>query len=112
LASTETVLYDFTGNQDGRNPIFGMVFDSAGNLYGTTPAGGSGLSGNVFEVSPDGDGGWNYTQIYSFSDCSAACYPQGPLTLDQARNLYGVAQVGGPSNKNLEAMPPHPLPLR
>jgi uncharacterized repeat protein (TIGR03803 family) len=75
-----------------------MVFDSAGNLYGTTPAGGSGLSGNAFELSPDGDGGWNYTQIYSFSDCSAACYPQGPLTLDQAGNLYGVAQVGGPIN--------------
>jgi hypothetical protein len=98
FASTETVLYDFTGNQGGGNPIFGMVFDSAGNLYGTTPAGGSGLSGNAFELSPNGDGGWNYTQIYSFSDCSAACYPQGPLTLDQAGNLYGVARVGGPSN--------------
>jgi uncharacterized repeat protein (TIGR03803 family) len=98
FASTETVLYTFTGNQGGAYPIFGMVFDSAGNLYGTTSTGGSGFSGNAFELSPNGDGGWNYTQIYNFTDCSAACYPQGPLTLDEAGNLYGAAQVGGPSN--------------
>jgi uncharacterized repeat protein (TIGR03803 family) len=98
FASTETVLHNFTGHQGGAYPIFGMVFDNAGNLYGITSTGGSGFSGNAFELSPNGDGGWDYTQIYSFTNCSAACYPQGPLTLDDAGNLYGTAQAGGPAN--------------
>src|SRR5580698_3401818 len=98
FATTEIVLHDFTDNPDGAHPIFGMVFDSAGNLYGTTSNGGTGFAGDVFELSPNGVGGWNYSQIYSFTDCNAACYPQGPLALDPAGNLFGTAQAGGPNN--------------
>jgi uncharacterized repeat protein (TIGR03803 family) len=98
FASTETVLHNFTGNPDGAHPIFGMVFDSAGNLYGTTSNGGAGFAGDVFELSPNGNGGRDYSALYSFTDCNIACYPQGPLTVDEAGNLYGAAQAGGPNN--------------
>jgi hypothetical protein len=78
FASTETVLYDFTGNQDGANPIFGMVSDSAGNLYGTTPAGGSGLSGNafgtVFELTRSGDN-WTENVLHNFAGGEAGATP-------------------------------------
>jgi uncharacterized repeat protein (TIGR03803 family) len=98
FAATETVLHNFTGNPDGAHPIAGMVFDSAGNLYGTTSSGGGGLAGDIFELSPNGSGGWNYSVLYSFTDCTLACYPHGALTLDEAGNLYGAAQDGGANN--------------
>lgn len=97
-ASTEIILHNFTDNPDGAHPISGLVFDSSGNLFGTTSNGGSGFAGDVFELSPDGNGGWNYSVIYTFTDCTTACYPEGRLALDNAGNLYGAAQVGGPNN--------------
>ncbi len=48
---TESTLYEFHGN-DGDNPNGGMVLDSAGDLFGTTLAGGSNNAGTVFEISP------------------------------------------------------------
>src|SRR5260221_10415750 len=50
------VLYEFTGGSDGANPQAGLVFDSAGNLYGTTYAGGLYGFGVAFELSPNPDG--------------------------------------------------------
>ncbi len=55
-AQTFTVLHDFTGDQDGANPVAGLVTDRAGNLYGTTANGGSGPCnygcGVVWEITP------------------------------------------------------------
>jgi uncharacterized repeat protein (TIGR03803 family) len=52
----ETVLYSFTGGADGKNPLAGLVRDAAGNLYGTTSAGGTGCGGagcgTVFKLTP------------------------------------------------------------
>ena len=55
---TETVLYSFTGGKDGRTPSQSqsLVFDKAGNLYGTTIRGGKTNSGTVFRLSPSGGG--------------------------------------------------------
>ena len=57
-AWTETILTSFTGN--GADPTGGLIFDSAGNLYGTTEYGGipgSGISsGTVFELTPPAPG--------------------------------------------------------
>jgi uncharacterized repeat protein (TIGR03803 family) len=53
---TETVLYNFTGGEDGGLSEAGLIQDSAGNLYGTTYYGGSGRvtfgNGVVFMLKP------------------------------------------------------------
>ena len=52
-------LYKFKGCPDGRDPLAGLIFDQAGNLYGTTELGGSGDyndSGTVFKLTPNQNG--------------------------------------------------------
>ncbi|MGA9759591.1 MAG: choice-of-anchor tandem repeat GloVer-containing protein, partial [Candidatus Sulfotelmatobacter sp.] len=61
-AQTETVLYNFCldpGCSDGINPYSSLTSDAAGNFYGTTISGGEFGQGAVFELSPNGNGGWN-----------------------------------------------------
>lgn len=48
----ETVLHSFNGGGDGSEPAGGLIIDSAGNLYGTTWAGGASGNGTVFEITP------------------------------------------------------------
>jgi uncharacterized repeat protein (TIGR03803 family) len=87
-----TVLYRFTGGADGSLPGYGdLVFDQAGNLYGTTIQGGSSQEGAVYELSPSG-GGWTEIVLYSFANLS---FPYSGVILDQARNLYGTTTGGG-----------------
>jgi uncharacterized repeat protein (TIGR03803 family) len=96
-AQTESVLYNFTGSPDGASPQSKLTFHG-GNLYGTTHGGGLG-SGTVFELSPDGNGGWTETVLYNF--CSAASCADGAnptysyVTFDSLGNLYGTAYAGG-----------------
>src|SRR5271166_5799044 len=68
FAQEEAVLLSFKSSTDSGNlPRAGLIFDSAGNLYGSTSQGGSGGGGTVFELSRRADGGWNETVLYSFS---------------------------------------------
>jgi len=105
-ASTETVLYDFVGGSygDGANPQSRLTSDGAGNFYGTTYGGGTGGNGTVFELSPDGSGGWNETVIYRFNPqgcipCSDGYHPYLSYVLfDSAGNLYGTTYRGGTSD--------------
>jgi uncharacterized repeat protein (TIGR03803 family) len=46
------VLHSFTGGSDGGNPIFQLILDSSGNLYGTTYTGGESNDGTVFKLVP------------------------------------------------------------
>jgi len=94
-AAKETVLYTFTGGSDGRLPNSGLVFDSAGNIYGVNQY-GQGVSsyGNVFELTHSGSG-WTETVIYGFSDSSDGAEPVGTLVWDEKGNLFGVTQLGG-----------------
>ena len=90
---TETVLYNFAGGNDGANPYDGVVFDTAGNLYGTTQFGGGATvcqsgCGTVFELSPSG-GGWTETVLYRFQGASDGQYPSAGVAIDSAGNLYG-----------------------
>lgn len=96
---TEKVLYSFSfTNGDGLNPRASVVFDAAGNLYGTTVHGGSHGYGIVFELSPNGDGNWAEQVVYSFRGGTDGSYPLANLILDAAGNLYGTTQLGGGSN--------------
>jgi uncharacterized repeat protein (TIGR03803 family) len=93
----ETVLHTFTGTPDGIGPAAGLVSDSAGNLFGTTAGGGANNYGTVFELSPNGSGGFNYSIIYSFQGGAAGdgAEPAAPLVLDAHNNLYGTTTFGG-----------------
>lgn len=95
---TETVLYSFDGN-DGAYGIGNVVFDKAGNLYGTTFGGGGTACefgcGVVFELSPNSIGSWTYTVLYRFTGGSDGADPYAGLAIDAAGNLYGTATFGG-----------------
>jgi len=88
----ETVLYNFTGGNDGSNPTSGLIFDAAGDLYGTAPDGGNG-NGTAFELVPS-MGTWRFSVLHGFvkSDGSG---PVGGLTFDSSGNLYGTTRYGG-----------------
>ncbi len=101
---TETVLYSFQGiPSDGSQPAAGLVFDGAGNLYGTTSLGGfngndcNGGCGTVFELSPPATPGgtWTETVIYFFQGFNDGSDPLGAVIFDQAGNLYGTTFYGG-----------------
>jgi uncharacterized repeat protein (TIGR03803 family) len=90
-SGTETVLYNFTGGADGGNPSWASLLrDSAGNLYGTTPVGGSSGFGVVFKLDPTG----KFTVLHSFSGHDGKI-PYGTLVRDKAGNLYGTTYEGG-----------------
>jgi len=90
-APTYTVLYSFTGGVDGGVPAAGLIRDEAGNLYGTTSAGGSSGAGVVFKLDPSG----KETVLYSFTGGADGGIPVGSLIRDQVGNLYGTTVGGG-----------------
>jgi uncharacterized repeat protein (TIGR03803 family) len=100
-AQTETVMWDFCdgiGCPDGENPGSGLTSDGAGNFYGTTIYGGANAAGTVFELSPNGSGGWNETVLYNFCSLVSCTDGQSPFfsnVLYSGGNLYGTAQLGG-----------------
>ena len=98
-AWTESVLYSFTGGNDGRSPQAGLVFDRAGNLYGTTYSGGTSTvcgsgCGVAFELSPNPSGGWIESVLHSFN-FTDGYRPAGSLVFDSIGNLYGMTTWGG-----------------
>jgi uncharacterized repeat protein (TIGR03803 family) len=87
----EQVLHNFDGNGGGGDePNSGLIFDAAGNLYGTTGQRSYNF-GKAFELSPKPSGGWMETLLYNFS-FSNASFPAG-VVFDTAGNLYGPAGV-------------------
>jgi uncharacterized repeat protein (TIGR03803 family) len=98
-AQTLSTLYSFTGGTDGGFPFAGLTQDSAGNLYGMTEIGGTGLFGNafgagtVFEVDSSGQ----ETVLHNFGETvTDGEFPYtGSLFQDRAGNLYGTTEYGG-----------------
>lgn len=86
---SEQTIYVFQGGNDGFNPQAGLIFDAAGNAYGTTSGFASGFSpGTVYQLSPQSDGTWKETVLYVFD---ANIYgPISNLAMDAAGNLYGT----------------------
>ena len=90
---TESVIYSFSGYADGSQPYGGVIFDSSGNLYGTTSAGGQYFKGTVFELTPS-NGGWSETVLHSFQT-SEGTFPVGGLIFDPSGDLIGTTESGG-----------------
>jgi uncharacterized repeat protein (TIGR03803 family) len=91
----ETILYRFNhAHQDAESPYSTLVFDAAGNLYGTSPYGGQLDEGAVFRLTPQPDGGWKEDVIHDFGNDSAS-NPYAGLIVDSAGNLYGTTFSGG-----------------
>lgn len=82
---TESILHTFSG-PDGVGPS-GLALDAAGNLYGSTQAGGSDNNGTVYQLVPSG-GGWSENLLYSFPDVNQSL--PTPVILDPAGNIYGT----------------------
>ncbi len=94
-SSTEKVLYNFTGSNDGGNAATGLVFDHQGNLYGSTVIGGLYTCGTVFKLAPASSGPWLESVLYNF-DCNATGKsPHGGVTFDRSGNLEGTTVAGG-----------------
>ncbi len=99
---TETVLYRFTGGADESYPTGSLLFDSLGNLYGTTQ--GNGSFGTVFELTPSSPGNpWVETTLHVFDPSQHGGDGESPhagLVFDGAGNLYGTTADGGVTNAN------------
>ena len=92
---TETVLHAFAGGADGSTPAAGLIFDRAGNLFGTTVSGGGSSTnceiepagcGTVFRIAPDG----TETVLYAFQGGNDGGLPYAGVIGDRAGNLYGT----------------------
>lgn len=98
-ASQKKTLYTFTGGKDGGYPTYpALIFDSAGNLYGTTNGGGvgpHGRFGTVFELIPKADGSWKEKVLYRFAGHRDGALPFSGLVFDRSGNLYGTTALGG-----------------
>jgi uncharacterized repeat protein (TIGR03803 family) len=93
----ENVLYRFTGGNDGGNPTGDLMFDSAGNIYGTTWDGGTNNQGTVFKLARSGSN-WTESVLYSFNEPTDGRSPQSGVIADAAGNLLGTAMWGGPDS--------------
>ena len=91
---TETILHNFSGGSDGRWPYGALIFDHAGNLYGTTWQGGVLPYGTVYELMPS-ESGWTKKVLYNFTGGSDGLQPSAGLIFDQYGNLYGTTSAGG-----------------
>jgi uncharacterized repeat protein (TIGR03803 family) len=93
----ETVLHEFQGGADGANPGPGdLAWDHQGNIYGTTPRGGTGGLGDlgtVYQLQPSGNG-WQETVIYDFSGPDGQ-NPYSGVMVDNNGNLFGTTARGG-----------------
>jgi uncharacterized repeat protein (TIGR03803 family) len=89
----EIPLYRFGGSEDGGSPANGnLVFDAAGNIYGTTYQGGAFNDGTVYEMTHSQGGGWTESVLYSFTNGWVNTY--SGVIFDGSGNLYGTTTQG------------------
>jgi len=97
---TESVVYGFCALPfcaDGSQVFGGVVLDKAGNVYGTTFAGGADeIYGVVFALTPGAvNAMWNEVVLFSFAQGPGGINPHVGVIFDSAGNLYGEASDGG-----------------
>ena len=93
-APTLTTLVNFNGT-NGKTPDAGLIADSAGDLFGTTAAGGPNGDGTVFEIPKTASGYGPLMTLTSFNDPGQGTFAVSGLTIDAAGNLYGTIPDGG-----------------
>jgi uncharacterized repeat protein (TIGR03803 family) len=86
-------LYSFTYDSDGTAPFGGVLFDKAGNMYGTTSGGGSGFGGTAFELVYSGKGTWSFQLLYSFGGSNGSS-PESALVA-RGNEFFGTTYSGG-----------------
>ncbi len=107
----QTVLYTFTGRSDGGLPAGGLIFDDAGDLYGTTIVGGDFNCdaqegcGTVFQLTPSSSG-WKEKVLYTFTGGRDGRSPSGGVIFDQFGNLYGATAHGDPGGSTAFELTP------
>ncbi|MGB6677311.1 MAG: choice-of-anchor tandem repeat GloVer-containing protein [Terriglobales bacterium] len=96
VAQKEKLLYSFgTTRMDGDYPRAGLIFDNAGNLYGTTYSGGAHNAGSVFELTHKTSGRWTERILHNFKGGADGAFPAANLIFDASGNLYGTTYAGG-----------------
>jgi hypothetical protein len=92
----EQVLHTFNGS-DGAEPLTAVILDKAGNLFGTTPIGGSHGQGAAYELERSNNN-WTITVLHDFgSNYLDGLTPVAPLALGPDGALYGTTMWGGPN---------------
>ena len=87
---TEKVIHSFDNDTEGSGPLGGVIFDAAGNLYGTTSAGGPSFAGGVYELTPTGNG-WVSNPLYLFQNAYVGS--RASLTFGSDGKLYGTLNI-------------------
>jgi uncharacterized repeat protein (TIGR03803 family) len=96
-SGAETVLYSFSGGNDGGLPNTALTFGSDGNFYGTTSSEGLNGYGTLFKITPAGA----FSSLYSFaalntnSENPIGANPSAALAVGRDGNLYGSCAYGG-----------------
>lgn len=98
-AQTYSVIHNFTGGGDGATPYSGVTIDGAGNLYGTTDAGGSGY-GTVYELKLR-NGNYTANPLYMFPGGAHGANPYGRVVFGPDGLLYGTTSEGGNDNNGV-----------
>jgi uncharacterized repeat protein (TIGR03803 family) len=93
---TQSVIYTFSGGNDGAEPGSPMAFDQHGSLYGTTVLGGAHGAGVVYQLEPDGSGGWKFKVLHAFTGgADGAGGSAGRPLITPGGRIYGTCTTGG-----------------
>jgi hypothetical protein len=93
-AQTYSIPASFDGT-DGGGAFTTPLIDSLGNIFGTTPGGGSNDCGVVYELVNNGGGSYTNKTLYNFTGSNDGCFPYSGVLMDSAGNLYGTTNIKG-----------------
>ncbi|HUE04526.1 MAG TPA: choice-of-anchor tandem repeat GloVer-containing protein [Bryobacteraceae bacterium] len=97
-AWTQTVLYTFEGHPDGAAPYATPILDGAGDVIGTTEAGGAHNLGIVYMLSPQADGSFAERALHTFHGAPDGASPLAGVILQANGDLFGTTTAGGTAN--------------
>ena len=101
-------LYAFQGQPDGSFPYGALLFDAAGNIYGTTYYGGSDGIGSIYKLTRSGGGSWTEEILYSFRTGQDGNSSISNLVFDSTGSLFGTTSEGGLGSGTIFELSPGP----